>query len=140
MLGLNACYTTRPLTGFPAPETRVRMDLTDQGRVVYGERIGSSVLSVGGVVESASDSAYVVRINRVWYLNGKTDTWSGERVSFAPQYLARVQQHEPSRSRTALVAVAAVAGVAALVATIGLIGGSFGSSRDDPGKGGGGEQ
>lgn len=131
VLSLNACYATRPVAGAPAPETRVVLELNDRGRLEYGDRIGPSVREVEGVVQSASDSSYVVRIASVRYLNGRMDRWSGEPFAFSTTNLGRVQERELSRSRTALVAAAVTAGVAVLIGTINLLGTSAGRGPND---------
>lgn len=139
VLSLNACYSTRPVAGPPAPETRLVVDLNDRGRVAYGERIGSSVREVEGIVESASDSAYVLRISTVRYLNGRTDKWAGERFSFAPANLANVRQREFSRSRTTVLGAVLAAALTAAILAVSLVGSSTDGSRGPPGGGNGGE-
>lgn len=141
VLSLNACYSTKPVTGIPTAASRVVLDLNDQGRLAYGERIGSSVRHVEGVVESATDSALVIRIAAVRYLDGKTHKWSGERFRFGTAHVSRVQQRDFSRSRTALVVAGSAAAVAALVAVVKLVGNSQGGTRGEPpGNGGTGSQ
>lgn len=137
VLSLNACYATFPVDGKPAPDTRLVLDLNDRGRVAYGERIGSSVREVEGIVESASDSAYVLRIHSVRYLNGRSDKWAGERFSFAPENIARVRQREFSRSRTTILGVAAAAVLAVAIIAVDLLGTGGDGDRGDPDPPGG---
>jgi hypothetical protein len=137
VLLLNACYATGPVAGVPAPGMRIVADLNDQGRVAYGDRIGSSVREIEGTVESASDSAFVVRIQSVRYLDGRADKWSGERFALSPEYVSRVRQRELSRSRTTILGVVIGAAVVAAVAAANLLGTSTDGSRGDPDPGGG---
>lgn len=132
---LNACYTTRPAAGPPAPGSRVVIELNDQGRAAYGERIGPSAREVEGVVQSAGDSAVVLRIASIRRLSGQNEGWVGEQFTFAPANISSVRTRELSRQRTALVTVAAVAAVAVLFLTAKLVGNAFGSGGNDPGGG-----
>lgn len=137
VLSLNACYATFPVNGKPTPNTRLVLDLNDQGRVAYGERIGSSVREVEGTVESASDTAYVLSITSVRYLNGRSDKWAGERFAFAPEYVSRVRQREFSRSRTTLLGIAAAAVLTAAILAVDLLGTGSDGNRGEPDPGGG---
>ena len=137
VLALNACYATGPVVGAPARGMRIVADLNDQGRVAYGDRIGPSVREIEGTVESASDSAFVVRIQSVRHLDGRADKWSGERFALAPEYLSRVRQRELSRSRTTILGVVIGAAVVAAALAVNLLGTSTDGSRGDPDPGGG---
>ena len=132
VMSLNACYASAPIAGRPAPETNVAFDLTDRGRAQYSQQIGSGTRSVEGTLESATDSAYVVRIKAVQGLDGRMVPWNGERMTFSPDYVTNMRQRQFSRTRTTLLTVAAVAGVAALFLAAKLVGGGADRSRDDP--------
>ncbi len=132
MFVVNGCYTTTLLTGAPVPETQVVLNLTDVGRVAYGEQIGRGVGEVEGTVESASDSALVVRITAVRNAAGRIETWNGERFTFARSNITNVRERRLSRSKTAFMGAAIAAGITALFVTAKLVGGGNDPSRDDP--------
>lgn len=136
VLPLNACYSTRPVAGLPAAETRVVLDLNDRGRLAYGDRIGSSVRQVEGIVEAGTDSAIVLRISTVRYLDGRQDTWSGERFAITPEHVSSVRQREFSRGRTTVLGAAIGAALTAAILAVNLIGGSSGGSPGDNPSGG----
>lgn len=136
---LNGCYSTTLLTGAPVPETQVVLNLTDAGRVAYGEQIGRGVGEVEGIVESASDSALVVRITAVRNASGRLETWNGERFVFARSNITNVRERTLSRTRTALLGAAIAAGVTALFLTAKLLGGGSDTPREEP-RPPGGEQ
>ena len=134
---LNGCYSTTLLTGAPAPESEVVLNLTDMGRVAYGEQIGRGVDEVEGRVESASDSALVLRVTAVRNASGRLETWNGERFVFSRSNITNVRARTFSRSRSVLAGVAVAAGVTALFLGAKLIGGGFDSPREEPRPGGG---
>jgi hypothetical protein len=139
VLSLNtACYSRSPITGTPQADTRIVLHLNDRGRLAYSERIGPSVREVEGLVESATDTSYTIRIAGIRYLDNRRDTWAGERFTFATENISRVRQHEFSRSRTTLLAVGIAAALTAAIVTASLIGTSRGGPPGEPDPGGGG--
>lgn len=134
VLSLNACYSTRYLTGAPSADTRVVLELNDQGRLAYGERIGPSVREVEGMVTSANDSAYAVRIMSVRYLDGRQDRWAGEPFEFSRSHLSRAEERELSTSRTTLMSAVVAGGAALLFVGAKLIGGAQGGGTSNGGK------
>jgi hypothetical protein len=111
---LSGCYTTQPVASAPEPGTTVLLDLTDRGRVQLGDRIGPSASRIEGVVQTRSDTAYMVRISSVQYLNGQSNKWSGEPFTVPASLVSAVQERQFSRSRTISVG----AGIAAAVVTL----------------------
>lgn len=112
---LAGCYSTRPLTTAPVPGSTVVFDLNDRARVQLGDRIGPSAASIEGVVQSRSDSDYVISISSVKYLNGQTNQWSGERFSLSPALVTQAWQREFSRSRTMSLGLGITAAIVTLV-------------------------
>jgi hypothetical protein len=111
---LNGCYTTRSVTTAPGPGTTVLLDLNDRGRFLLGDRIGPSASRIEGVVETLSDTAYMVRISSVEYLNGQSNKWSGEPFTVPIGLVSGAQLREFSRARTISVG----AGIAAALVTV----------------------
>jgi hypothetical protein len=111
---LSGCYTTHSVTSAPEPGTTVLLDLNDRGRVQLGDRIGPSASRIEGVVQTRSDTAYMVRISSVAYLNGQSNKWSGEPFTVPAGLVSVVQERQFSRSRTISVG----AGIAAAIVTL----------------------
>lgn len=119
---LAGCYTTRPVTTAPTPGSTVLLDLNDQARVQFGERIGASAARIEGIVQSPSDTSYVLHVSSVTYLNGQTNKWSGEPLTVPSRLVSNAQLQELSRARTTLLGVGIAAALAVLFATISFIG------------------
>jgi hypothetical protein len=111
---LSGCYTTYAVTSAPEPGATVLLDLNDRGRVQLGDRIGPSASRIEGVVQARSDTAYMVRISSVEYLNGQSNKWSGEPFTVPAGLVSVVQERQFSRSRTISVG----AGIAAAIVTL----------------------
>jgi hypothetical protein len=133
-----ACYTSRPLATAPAPGTAVVLELTDLARVQLGDRIGPSAASIEGVVQSGSDSGYVLNISLVTYLNGQSNQWSGERFTIAPGLVTQAWQREFSRSRTTALGLGIAAVILKAVFKADLLGRSSGTPPVTPPPTGGG--
>jgi hypothetical protein len=112
---LAGCYTTRPVDSAPAPGTTVVLDLTDRARVELGDRIGPSASRIEGIVHERSDTAYVLRVSSVAYLNGQSNKWSGEQLTVPTTAIARARVREFSRSRTTAIGAGLAAALAALI-------------------------
>lgn len=134
--GVTACYSTVPLQPAPAPGTRVVLDLNDQGRVELGDRIGPGAMTVGALLDARTDTSMQVRVRSVSYLNGQTNTWSGESMTIPTRLVGQARQQNFSRTRSASVGAAIVAGIVLIITKTNLIGSSSGGTRE-PGGGGG---
>lgn len=113
---LAGCYVTRPVTTAPTPGTTVLLDLSDRGRLAFGDRIGPSAATIEGVLQSPGDTVYQVRISSVTYLNGQSNRWSGESLAVPLGLVTRARYREFSRSRTTAVGVGIAAAIIALFA------------------------
>jgi hypothetical protein len=111
---LAGCYTTRPVTTAPAPGATVILDLTDRGRVDLGDRIGPSAASIQGIVQTQSDSSYVLRVSSVSYLGGQQNKWAGESLTVPAALVSRARLREFSRSRTTAIGLGIAAALAAV--------------------------
>ena len=130
------CYAYAPIAAAPALGTTVSFQITDAGRVSLGSALGSGAEQIEGVIDERNDSAYVLRMRSVTYINGQSNQWSNERIVVGKQYVTNAKERRFSKGRTALVAAGAVAGVLAFIASRSLLG--LGSDRER-GPGGGGE-
>lgn len=112
--------------------------LNDNGRVALGPSIGQAAESVEGTLQAQTDSAYLLRVTGVTYLNGQTNRWTSEPLTVANQFVSVAQEKKFSRSRTALAAALAAGGVFAFALTRNLFG--LGNPDRDPRPGEGGTE
>ena len=119
---LAGCYTTRALTSAPAAGTTVVLDLTDRARVDLGDRIGPSASRIEGIVQERNDTAYVLRVSSVGYLNGQSNKWSGEPLSVPSTAVSHARSREFSRSRTTAIGVGIAAALVALITSTDFFG------------------
>ncbi len=133
---LAGCYTTRPVMTAPAPGTTVLLDVNDIGRVQLGDRLGPSVSRIEGIVQSRSDTSYVLQISSVQYLNGQTNKWSNEPFIVPASLVSSAQVREFSRSRTTAVGVGIIAALVAVFAKTNFFGLGGGTSDPIPPPGG----
>lgn len=111
------------------------LTLNDNGRAALGPRIGASIESVEGTLDSRSDSAYSLRMTGVTFTNGQTNKWTNEPLMVPNQFVSEAAERQLSRSRTALAAGLALGGIVLFAATRGLLG--IGDPGKDPGGNGG---
>jgi hypothetical protein len=133
---LVGCYTTRPVTTAPAPGSTVVLDLTDRARVDLGDRIGPSASSIQGVVQTQSDSSYVLRVSSVTYLNGQSNKWAGEQLTIPATMVSRARTREFSRGRTTALGAAIAAALATVFITTDFFGLSGPDRQSEPPVGG----
>lgn len=131
LMGMTSgCYVYTPIAAPPEPGDRVAIELNDRGRAGLGESIGSAASKIEGMVQTEPDTAYVLSVVSVQYLNGQANKWSGERLTVSRDFVRDVRERQFSKSRSWLTAAAVSIGVVALVASRGLLG--LGSSDRDP--------
>jgi hypothetical protein len=126
------CYTYVPARSQPDPGSRVTLQISDQGRVALGERVGSGVTRIEGILVGSQDGEYVMRVYEVGSLNGSSH-WTGERLDVRQEHVVGIQERHFSRAKTALAVGASVAGVLIFAITRGLL--SRGGATVDPGGG-----
>jgi hypothetical protein len=127
---LTGCYVYVPVETSTAPvgET-VAFDISDQGRVQLGERLGPGVLRIEGRVVGTDASDILLNVSRVGYLGGEASQWSGETVRFDRGFIARTHERRLSKGRTWTAVGVTTAIVVGFLATRGLAG--FGSDDDE---------
>jgi len=134
---LSGCYVQVPISGTPRPGTSLVLDLNDRGRLALGDSIGPSASRIQGTVQASSDSSYVLRVQSVQYLNGQTNTWSGEPLAVRADLIGRARERQYSRKRTWALGLATVAAIVAVAVTADLFGsGSLGGAKEPPPPGG----
>jgi len=135
---LAGCYTYTPLqTLEPAPQARVALVLSDQGRVGAGPNIGSGVARVEGALVGATDTAYVLRVAAVTDIRGAQSRWGGETITLRRTWVGNAYERRFSKSRTYLLAGTLTAGFVAFAVSRNLFGiGDIFSSTNPPGGGG----
>jgi hypothetical protein len=130
------CYAYRPVSTTAVPGTIVSATLTDAGRVSVGRTVGEGARQLEGLVEAVDDTAYVLRMRSVTYLNGQTNGWTGERLTVSRQAMTNVRERRFSSKRTAIAVASTLGGVVAFIVTRSLLGGGSESSPGgDPGSG-----
>ena len=132
------CYSTVPVASTPQPGQVLVMDLTDQGRVTLGPTVGPSVQRIEGLLDSRTDSAYVVKVASVVYLNGTNNRWTNEPLTIQTALVRDVREKRFSRSRTGMLVAGVAAASVAFIASRGLLG--LGTPDRDKGPGDGTEQ
>lgn len=128
---LQGCYVYTAPPAAPAAGTALLVEVNDVGRVGLGNSLGPSVKTVEGTTISNTDSAFLLRILKVGYLNGQSTDWTGESLAIPRSFASDVRQKQFSSSRSWGAAAVAGALVIAFALTRGLIG--SGSGGKDPG-------
>lgn len=134
----SGCYTAVPMASAPVPGQVLVMDLNDRGRVALGPSIGDAATRVEGTLDRRTDSAYVVKVNSVVYMNGSNNRWTNEPLTIQSDLVRELRERKFSRSRTFALAAGAVGAAAAFIATRGLLG--SGSPDNNKGSGDGSQQ
>lgn len=134
----SGCYVNTPIVAAPAPGDRLDLELNDRGRVGLGENIGPAAINVEGLFQSQTDSAYLIKVASVVYVNGQSNKWNGEQLSVQKDFVKDVSERKFSRSRSFLAGGILTGVVLAFALTRSLLG--AGNSDRDPGGGGGNDQ
>jgi len=129
----SGCYANVPVPVQPVPGSTIVLTLNDNGRAALGPRIGASVESVEGTLDTRSDSSYTLRMTGVTFTNGQTNKWTNEQLMVPNQFVSEAAERQLSRTRTALAAGLALGSVVLFAATRGLLG--LGDPGKDPGTG-----
>ena len=126
------CYVYTAAPPAPAAGTHLLLELNDRGRVGLGDSIDSAAQMVEGTSIRSSDSVYALRVSKVGYMNGQSNSWTGEQLVVPRIFVTNARQQNLSKSRTWLAASFVSAAVVTFISTRGILG--FGSSgKDSPG-------
>jgi len=130
---LGACYMQAPLeTPLPVPEQRIVAQVTDTGVLAMSNALGPGAQEIEGIVASADNTAWDLRMLRVDYRGGTSVVWNREVVRFPRSALSQASERKFSSSRSWLMA-AVVTSTALLAARfLGVIGGGAGNKPPPP--------
>ncbi len=131
----SGCYSTVPAATAPIPGQVLVVDLNDKGRVALGPSIGSSATKVEGLLDSRTDSTYVVKVQSVVYMNGTSQRWTDEPLTIQTDLVRELRERKFSRSRSALFAAGSVGTIVAFIATRSLLGIGSPERENRPGEG-----
>ncbi len=96
----------------PAPESTIRVQLTDSGSAGMRSALGPSVVYVTGRVEGADSSGVALHVGETEAAGGAVTYWKGERAVIPRSYVAVIEQEKLAPVRTMVLAGAIVAALA----------------------------
>jgi len=129
------CYTFKPLqTSAPVTGNRIAVVLNDRGRFTLGDRLGSAVDNVDGLLVAVDSTTVTLEVYRTTDLRGGTASWTGERVLMPKDAIVGYQERQFSKRRT-YVLVATVVGVIAATMMMTNLNLFNGANHPDPGGG-----
>jgi hypothetical protein len=134
----SGCYVNTPIVATPVPGATLDLELNDRGRVGLGESVGPAATTVEGMLQSQTDSSYMIRVSSVGYVNGQSNKWNGEALTVQKAFVKDVSVRKFSRGRSLVAAGILTAGVLVFALSRNLLGG--GNTDRDPGGGGGNGQ
>ena len=126
-------YTFKPLqTSVPATGNRVAVMLNDRGRYALGDKLGSAVDKVDGLLVEVDSAKVTLEVYRTTDLRGNTASWTGERVQVPKDAISGYQERQFSKRRTWILVGTTVGAVVVsmLMVNLNLFGGF---SHTDPG-------
>jgi hypothetical protein len=123
---LCGCYEFVPTdtSAPPALGERYSFEISDQGRVMLSERMGSGLASVEGTLTEESPEQYVVSVRRVNRINGEYSLWTGDIVRIQREAVSDVLERKLSRPKTFFAAGSAALGFGVMAASSGIFGSS----------------
>ncbi len=103
-VALAGCYAYLPVPRLDvqAPGRELRLELTDSGSVVLGQRVGFGVDAVTGRLVSDSGGTYLLAVSGTHRRDGSENSWNGEQVSIARSLVSVVGERHFSSGRTIL--------------------------------------
>ncbi len=126
------CYTFKPLqTSVPATGNRIAVVVNDRGRFALGDRLGSTVDRVDGLLVAVDSMNATLEVYRTTDLRGNQTTWTGERVQVPKDAISGYQERQFSKRRTYILVGTMVGAVLASMLLVNL--NLFGVSRIDRG-------
>jgi hypothetical protein len=139
--GATGCYRSVPVwEGTPAPESEITVGLSDRGRTALARQLGPGARHVSGRLVQVTDSAYVLKVTSVDYINTSVSgSWTGEEVSVPRDLVSGVMERRLSRGRTWIAAGIVAVGIG-LATTIAIRGFGNDQGTGRPSDGGGGQQ
>lgn len=136
---LGGCFRYVPVGGTPVPAgSVVSVAVNDRGRVALADEIGPGVMKVHGRFIESTDSAIVLSMSSVEFMDlGVAVRMNEERVQVPREFVTELREKRLSRSRTWLTVALIGAGlVAASFVAITGFGGDVPGDRPDGGGNG----
>ena len=133
------CYTYESLqTSVSSTGKRMAVVLNDRGRASLGDKLGSSVDKIDGMLVEVDSINVTLDVYGTTDLRGNSSTWSGERLLVPKDAITGYQERHFSKRRTYVLVGTMVGAVlaSALMVNLNLFGGF---PKDDPGGGSTGE-
>lgn len=120
---LSGCYSNKPLEVMPpAPRTHISAELSDTGTVVMGVALGSGVVGIEGVVESATADQWELHMLRTDLKDGRSILWNNELVTFPSRVVIDPRVRILDKRKSWLTAGGVVAGALIAARAFNLIG------------------
>jgi hypothetical protein len=98
----------------------VRVDLTDAGSVRLAQQVGPRIAAIDGRTLQSNDSSIVIAVAAVIAQNGRSMSWSQERLSVPRDAVSSVRTRALDRKKTWIVAGLSVVGVLVIGDLFGL--------------------
>ena len=115
------CYRLTPIEGaVPESGSDVRVGLTDAGSVRLAPQIGARMAAIDGRTLQSNDSVIVLAVAAVVAQNGRSMSWSQERLSVPRDAVSGFSTRILDRKKTWIVAGLSVVGVLLLGDLFGL--------------------
>lgn len=114
------CYSYRPVQSAPPvgkDADRVAIVLSDRGRVLLADRVGSLVEQLEGRIEKRESGSITMAVFRVKDLRGDYSTWTGEQVQIPDEAVLGYRPRKFSKLKTALFVGVVVGIIAATLRT-----------------------
>lgn len=112
------CYAYLPVQSSPpSASSRMAVTLTDRGRLMLADRLGTDVVRVDGIMVAHDSAGVTMLVNSVRDVRGGSSLWTGERVQIPAEAILGYQQRELSKRKSFLL-VGAIAAI--VVLTLGL--------------------
>jgi hypothetical protein len=98
------CYSYLPVqTALPATGTRMAVVINDRGRVAIGDRVGSAVELVEGLLVATDSSAVTIEVYRTTDMRGRDASWTGESVRIPKDAISGYRERVLSKRKTAVL-------------------------------------
>ena len=121
VVAASGCYEYTPIaTPAPAPNSDIRVKLTDAGSVALATAIGSRVESLDGRSVAMNDTSLVLAVAATINRNGDVAHWNNEQVSVPRSAISSFEGRKLSARRSYMASAIVVAGVLAVGKVFGI--------------------
>jgi len=128
------CYNYLPRPAQLEPAMYLAVTLTDSGSDAMANLVGPNIKVVRGHFLHASDQELALSVAAVETRRGAILEWRGETVVFPGEFVSSVEERQPARAKTALLAGVSLAGFFVAFSAFGpaSAGGSSSGSGGNP--------